>query len=160
MTHENLDERGGPPAVDPLMSAVRALGDVMDRFDDAAARALGIARSDLRALNMLEHGPVAAGEVATALGLSTSSVTALVDRLVKAGYVTREAVPDDRRKVMVRLEPATYAAFARVYAPCGRAVGAITSRVPAPDVERTRHLIDEVVAAIGAEGAKLRDAGA
>ena len=42
---------------DPLLLACRALSHAMDLFDEAACRALGIGRSDLRALNLLEHGP-------------------------------------------------------------------------------------------------------
>jgi hypothetical protein len=61
----------------------------MDLFDELAARRLGLGRSDLRALNLLEHGPVSAAALADGLGLTRTSVTALVDRLVLAGYATR-----------------------------------------------------------------------
>lgn len=42
-----------------------------------------------------------AGELGKKTGLSTGSVTALVDRLEKAGYVAREKDPDDRRRVII-----------------------------------------------------------
>jgi DNA-binding MarR family transcriptional regulator len=48
------------------------------------------------------RGQVLAGELATATGLSSGSVTALVDRLVNAGYVERRDDATDRRKVWVR----------------------------------------------------------
>lgn len=96
----------------------------MDRFDDAACRVLGVGRTDLRALNLLEHGPLSAGEITTRLGLTTGSVTLLVDRLVSAGYVSRHHPPDDRRRTVVQLEPATYRAFAEVYRPLGIRVAA------------------------------------
>lgn len=111
------------------MAAVRAMADALARFDDAACAAFGIGRTDLRALNLMEHGPVTAGRIATELGLTSGTVTVLVDRLVKHGYAARHPAPDDRRKVLVGLEPATYAAFARIYAPCGQAVAAATVRM-------------------------------
>lgn len=108
------------------MAAVRAMADALARFDDAACTAFGVGRTDLRALNLMEHGPVSAGELAAGLGLTSGSVTVLIDRLVEHGYVSRERSADDRRKVLIALEPSTYAAFARIYAPCGQAVaGAI-----------------------------------
>lgn len=42
-----------------------------------------------------------AGELGKKTGLSTGSVTALVDRLEKAGYVVREKDPNDRRRVVI-----------------------------------------------------------
>lgn len=44
-----------------------------------------------------------AGQLATATGLTTASITGVVDRLEEAGYVRRERDPRDRRRVVVRL---------------------------------------------------------
>lgn len=70
---------------------------------------------------------MSAGEIAARLGVTSGSVTVLVDRLVERGYVTRLSDPHDRRRVLVRLEPAAYAGFTRIYAPCGQAVAAATA---------------------------------
>lgn len=142
--------------MDSLFLAVRTLADAVDGFDEAAARALGIARSDLRALNLLEHGPMAAGEMGARLGLTSGSMTALVDRLVKAGYVSRRPAEVDRRKVMVHLEPATWQAFARVYGPCGEAVTAVAGQMPDRQVAAARDALTAVASAIRVEEAKLR----
>jgi DNA-binding MarR family transcriptional regulator len=156
MTDENLDDRGGAVAPHPLLASVRSLADAVDAFDDAAARTLGVARSDLRALNLLEHGPLAAGEMGARLGLTSGSMTAPVDRLVKAGYVVRRPGEGDRRKVVVHLEPATWAAFARVYGPCGRAVATVTGRMPSRQVDAARDALAAVAAAIRTESDRLR----
>jgi DNA-binding MarR family transcriptional regulator len=111
----------------PLLLACRDLARAMDRFDEAAAAALELGRSDLRALNLLEHGPLRASELARRLGLTRPAVTALIDRLAGAGYVIRTAVPDDRRATAVELQPATWAAFARVYRPLGERVWSATA---------------------------------
>lgn len=143
--------------MDPLFLAVRTLADAIDTFDDAAARTLGIARSDLRALNLLEHGPMAAGEMGARLGLTSGSMTALIDRLVKAGYVSRRPDDGDRRKVVVHLEPATWQAFSRVYGPCGEAVKGVAGQLPDPQVTAARDTLAAVASAIRDEGAKLRE---
>lgn len=105
-----------------LFVEIRALGAAMDAFERAASRALDINRSDLHALNALEHGPLSHGDLAEHLGLTSGTVTTLVDRLETAGYVERQPDPNDRRRSEVALTPATYQAFARVYRPCGQAV--------------------------------------
>ena len=48
-----------------------------------------------------ETGPITAGELGRRVGLTTGSVTALVDRLESAGYVKRERHPKDRRSIMI-----------------------------------------------------------
>lgn len=111
----------------PLLLACRDLARAMDRFDEAACGALGLGRSDLRALNLLEHGPLGASVLARGLGLTRPAVTALIDRLAGAGYVARVAVAGDRRATAVELQPATWAAFARVYRPLGERVWAATA---------------------------------
>ena len=143
-----VEAPGGGRAVHPLLVAVRELGAELEAFDDAAARALGVGRSDLRALNLLEEGPVAAGELAASLSLSSGAVTALVDRLERAGYVGRTADAGDRRRVLVQLRPETYAAFARVYAPCGRAVGSVGDDLGPRSVATARRVLGAVAAAV------------
>jgi len=46
-------------------------------------------------------------ELAAYLGVSTASMTALLDRLEKSGHITRIANPDDRRSIFVRATPLT-----------------------------------------------------
>lgn len=73
-----------------------------DRFHDAVADYLGINRTDLRCLDILDlRGDQTAGDLAREMGLSTGAVTAMLDRLEKAGYVRRLRDPEDRRRVLV-----------------------------------------------------------
>lgn len=115
-----------PHPDDPLLLACRRVARAMDLFDEAACRALGVGRSDLRALNLLEHGPLTPATIADELGLSRASITALLDRLEAAGYLTRQQDPDNRRSIHVGLEPKTYQAFAKVYRPLGITVHSST----------------------------------
>lgn len=136
---------------DPLLVACREMGRAMDLFDEAAAAALGVGRSDLRALNLLEHGPLGAAVLADRLRLTRASVTSLIDRLEAAGFVSRTPAPGDRRAVLVELRPATWRRFARVYLPLGQRVQATATQL-APD-ERA-----QVVAALRAMAVAFTDA--
>jgi DNA-binding MarR family transcriptional regulator len=78
----------------------------IDADDQALADHLGIHRTDLRALDLVfRHGPLPAGRLAVLLGLTPGSVTALVDRLVKAGYVCRRPDPTHGRRVLIAPTP-------------------------------------------------------
>lgn len=48
-----------------------------------------------------EKGPITAGELSKLTGLTTGSVTSLIDRLEKNGFVRRQNDPSDRRKVII-----------------------------------------------------------
>jgi DNA-binding MarR family transcriptional regulator len=89
-----------------LLSEVRRSQNATDRFDQAVADAIGLNRTDMRCVDVLDReGPVPAGRLAQATGLTTGAITTVVDRLERAGYARR--VPDlaDRRRVLVELTP-------------------------------------------------------
>ena len=105
-----------------MVVACRRVSAAIDSFEAAAAAKIGVNRNDLRALNLLEHGPLSQTSIATALRITRSSVTTLVDRLEGAGFVRRMTDVCDRRSTLVELLPATWEAFARVYRPVGERV--------------------------------------
>ncbi|HET6825237.1 MAG TPA: MarR family transcriptional regulator [Amnibacterium sp.] len=85
------------------------IGEAVLRFiagavlhNQAVAARVGIGASDGQVLSLLTvDGPMTAGRIATVTGLSTGSVTALLDRLERGSYIRRERDPNDRRKVLV-----------------------------------------------------------
>ena len=145
---------------DPLLLACRELGRQMDLFDDAAARALGIGRNDLRALNLLEPGPLSAATIADRLHLTRAGVTALIDRLEADHLVARTTEPTDRRVVLVELQPPTWTAFATIYRPLGRQVQAATAHLEADQRETLTDALNSLVTAFGASRSHLASAPA
>jgi DNA-binding MarR family transcriptional regulator len=84
--------------------AVRQTGSLMNLMGQAAADRVGINATDLNCLNILSFsGSLTAGELARATGLTTASITGVVDRLEAAGFVRRERDPVDRRRVVVTI---------------------------------------------------------
>jgi DNA-binding MarR family transcriptional regulator len=85
-------------------TAMRRTGSLMQLMGQAAADRIGINATDLNCLNILSFsGHMTAGELARATGLTTASITGVIDRLEEAGYVSRERDPHDRRRVVVTL---------------------------------------------------------
>jgi DNA-binding MarR family transcriptional regulator len=82
--------------------AVRAYQTVNDNFDQAMADHIGINRTDARCIDLIDQaGGMTAGELARAAGLTTGAVTAVIDRLEKAGLARRVPDPADRRRVRI-----------------------------------------------------------
>jgi DNA-binding MarR family transcriptional regulator len=87
-----------------LIREVRRSHAATDRFDQAVADALGINRTDMRCLDIVQlEGPVTAGRLAELTGLTTGAITTVIDRLEKAGFARRVRDPQDRRRVLVEM---------------------------------------------------------
>jgi DNA-binding MarR family transcriptional regulator len=85
-------------------AGIRRTGALMQLMGMAAADRIGINATDLNCLNILSFsGRMTAGELARATGLTTASITGVIDRLEEAGFVTRERDPHDRRRVVVQI---------------------------------------------------------
>ena len=85
-------------------AGLRRTGSLMQLMGTAAAEKIGINATDLNCLNILSFsGRMTAGELARATGLTTASITGVVDRLEEAGFVTRERDPHDRRRVVIQI---------------------------------------------------------
>jgi DNA-binding MarR family transcriptional regulator len=101
-----------------LFTAVRENQLATDKMDDAAARGMGVNRTDARALDIVERlGPVTAGKLSLDAGLTSGAITAVVDRLVDKGYVRRVADPDDRRRVLIEKTEKLDRVSTRFYGP-------------------------------------------
>ena len=96
--------RSAPELAAAFGAAIRKTGALMQLMGQAAADRIGINATDLNCLNILSFsGQMTAGELARATGLTTASITGVVDRLEEAGYVRRERDPRDRRRVVIQL---------------------------------------------------------
>jgi DNA-binding MarR family transcriptional regulator len=103
--------------------AARLHQNAYDRFEDAAAEYFGVNRTAMRCMDVLERvGRLTAGEIATQTGLSSGAVTALLDRLERAGYVRRIRDPADRRRVWVELTETARKLAMEVYGPLAEAM--------------------------------------
>ncbi len=87
-------------------------------FNQTVADRLGMHPTDVQCLGLLaqESAPLTTGQVAELTGLTSGSATRLVDRLERAGYVRRERDTDDRRRVLVHVEPARFTEFTAMWA--------------------------------------------
>lgn len=71
-------------------------------FNDNVSRLTGMSASESQFLHLLQlHGPMSPSELARRSGLTSGTVTGVIDRLEQLGFAGRERHPTDRRKVVV-----------------------------------------------------------
>jgi DNA-binding MarR family transcriptional regulator len=103
--------------IDAIGGLVVRYQDATQRYDEAVGEVFELGPAERLCLGFLWDGPKTASAIAKHTRLTPASVTALIDRLEKRGFVRRRADPDDRRKVMVEAAEATAKVTAEAYAP-------------------------------------------
>lgn len=95
-----------PERIHAFAVALTRVAEADRRLRAAAAEHAGLNLADLDAVGYLaEQGPVPAGRIAEAMGITSGAVTGLLDRLERAGWVERARHEIDRRQVVVQLAP-------------------------------------------------------
>ena len=134
-------------------------GDVA--FDALAAERLGISVTDLHCINIVESAEgMTAGELAKESGLTTGAVTAVIDRLDRAGYARRVPDETDRRKVKVEVTPAFYERAAEIWGPVAKDwQDSLADRFTAAELETIGSFLDHVGEMTARHAERIRAAG-
>ena len=105
-------------ALAALNQEVRGWQADQELFDSLVMEKAGLNRTDWRCLDILgTRGPMAAGQLADAVRLTTGAITGVLDRLEAAGLVRRLRDMDDRRRVNVEVTEELARLGAPVYGP-------------------------------------------
>ena len=89
-----------------LNEALRKVSAQSVLLSDAVARMAGLNSTDLECLDLLLlSGPTTAGALAAHTGLTTGAITAVIDRMERAGFARRQRDVNDRRRVLVEALP-------------------------------------------------------
>ena len=145
------EERQAPATVHRL----RALTLLLDAAGAAFAARNGLSATDVRALVCLldrERAGVPASPtwLAGQLRVTTASVTALLDRLERAGHVRRVARSDDRRRVDVLVQDSAKELGWASFGPLIDATAAVLDRRSAAERAVIDAFLDDMVAAVDA----------
>jgi MarR family transcriptional regulator, transcriptional regulator for hemolysin len=142
------------PGGDLLGRRVHALQREALRSFRAALAEAGAPPSTWLVLHELRHRPeMVQRDLADALGIGGSTLTAQLDRLEAEGLVERRGDPADRRVALVRLTPAGRELHARLYAVAERADAAMVAGLDPGEVETFRTLLERMLENVRAAGA-------
>jgi DNA-binding MarR family transcriptional regulator len=94
----------GTSVMDRAILNLRALILAGERYRQMVAGAIGLGTTERQALSYLEvHGSSGQAAMARDLGITSSALTPLVDRLERHGVAERVRHPRDRRRTIVRV---------------------------------------------------------
>ena len=101
---------GTQPGVVDIINALREFRTSESAMRRRTRSSAAMGETDLLALRYLIDADAAGTgirptELAARLGITSASMTSLVDRLVASGYVTRQPHPSDRRALLLRPTP-------------------------------------------------------
>ncbi|MFB9234767.1 MarR family transcriptional regulator [Plantactinospora siamensis] len=111
-----------------IKEALRALNSGLSLLDHQVGARLELRRVDLDCLDLLsQHGPLSPSALARRAGLHPATMTGVLDRLQRGGWIERERDPAaaDRRSVTVRARRDRAAEVIRLYSGMDAAMDAI-----------------------------------
>jgi DNA-binding MarR family transcriptional regulator len=86
-----------------VRDALRELSIQLSLLNHHVSARLQLKDVDLDCLNLIDrHGPLSPSALARRAGLHPATITGILDRLERDGWVTRDRDPSDRRAVLVR----------------------------------------------------------
>src|SRR6266699_4132341 len=119
-----------PPRRGRLNSAIRAsLRDLRSQLfvlNQHVGGHLDLKTMDLECLDLIaRHGPLSPSALARLAGLHPATITGILDRLERGGWVARERDPADRRGIVVRARRERLPDLLRLYARMNRSMNRI-----------------------------------
>lgn len=144
-----------PPRQRPIGLHVAATAKRLGRAFDAALAEAGGSRSTWLILLALKSGrPETQRELAAAVGIEGATLTHHLDAMQRAGLVTRERMPSNRRVQRVELTETGEAAFERMRDAARAFDERIRRGLSEEDVDRLRELLAALVENITDESSR------
>lgn len=136
------------------LDALRAIVQALRASDAASLRQRGVSGAQLFVLRLLapDTSP-SVTELAGRTRTHQSSVSVVVDRLVRAGLAERRRDPEDGRRRRIAITAAGREALRRSPVPAHARLVAAVGRLPAPDQAALARLLGELARAIGQRAA-------
>jgi DNA-binding MarR family transcriptional regulator len=136
-----------------LSADMRAMTSQSDRIGRQFARVNGVSSSDFQALLHIMVGeaagaPLTLAQLRRRMKVSPAAITYLVDRMIEAGHIRREADPDDRRKWLLRYEESGITLARAFFGPLGDRLSAAMSDLSDQDLVAAHRVFTAMIAAM------------
>ena len=104
--------------VQELFLALREVRGRLLQVNQSVGDHVGLGPVDMEFVDLIARmSPVTPGELAARSGLSPATVTGILDRLEKDGWILRERDTEDRRKVLIKARLERTPELGRLFAP-------------------------------------------
>jgi DNA-binding MarR family transcriptional regulator len=99
-----------------IKASLRDLRNQLSLLNHQVGARVELRDVDLDCLELIDrHGPLSPSALARRAGLHPATMTGILDRLERGGWVARDRDPGDRRAVVVRTRPERAAELYRLY---------------------------------------------
>jgi DNA-binding MarR family transcriptional regulator len=152
MTSEAGESTAAVPHRGQLTTAIREslreLNVQLSLLSHHVAVHLSLNDVDLDCLDLIAlHGPMSPSTLARRAGLHPATITGVLDRLERAGWVARERDPADRRAISVRAVEGRSPEVHRLYSTMNSSVGQICAGYSGADLELLADFLRRTAAA-------------
>jgi DNA-binding MarR family transcriptional regulator len=107
---------------------LRRLTQQLHRLNDVVGSKIDLLPGDLEVLDIIgRDGPLSPRDVIAVTGIHPATLTGVLDRLERGGWLARRADPDDRRRVIVEAAMERGGEISRLYSPMSKAITEICS---------------------------------
>ncbi|MFF2849758.1 MarR family winged helix-turn-helix transcriptional regulator [Streptomyces sp. NPDC058001] len=120
-----------------VKQGLRELGAELTLLNRQVGTRLGLKDIDLDCLDLINaHGPLSPTALARRAGLHAATTTGVLDRLERAGWITRDRDPADRRASLIRALRERNAELLALFAGMNSSVDEICADYDATELER------------------------
>ncbi|MGK8525129.1 MarR family winged helix-turn-helix transcriptional regulator [Nocardia asteroides] len=136
-----------------IAADIRALSAISEQIGQVFARSNQLRPNDFRALMHvataeIDGVPLTAGGLGKLMGISSSAVTYLVERMIESGHLRRAADPADRRRVILHYDEHGMDVARGFFTPLGRQTRAAMAGLPDADLRAAHRVLVAVVHAM------------
>jgi DNA-binding MarR family transcriptional regulator len=119
-----------------IKDALRELNLQLSLLDHRVGAHAKLKDVDLDCLDIISrHGPLGPSALARRAGLHPATITGILDRLARDGWIVRERDPEDRRAVLVRALRVRSAELFRLYGGMNRSMDELIAGYSDSDLE-------------------------
>jgi DNA-binding MarR family transcriptional regulator len=119
-----------------IRNSLRELRIQLSMLNSRIGSQLELKDVDLDCFDIIEsHGPLSPTALARRAGLHPATMTGILDRLERGGWIVRERDPSDRRAVVVRAIRERYAELMRQYAGMSRSMNRLLAHYSESELE-------------------------
>ncbi|WP_150953888.1 MarR family winged helix-turn-helix transcriptional regulator [Microbacterium testaceum] len=144
-----------------VMHGLREWAMASDELNRHLSTWMGLPVTDAEALGQVvwaaqSGNPVSPAVLARQIGMTSGAVSVLIDRLERAGYVTRHREGDDRRRVVVRPTATALEGTERFLGFAGAEIATAVRGTPDADLQTIHAFLERMTRAATAANTRLR----